>query len=342
MSTAASKFKVLMVDAPPDWDISLIAAELAPVGATLAVANLRAEGEIVQAAGDADGLLVLVARITRRVMESLPRLKVIGRCGIGVDTLDVEAATELGIAVCNTPGFCAREVADHTIMFMLACAKPLLPLHTCTRAGNWFGRSIAGDRPSLWRCTLGLIGFGEIGREVAKRALGFGVQVLASDPFVDQAAATTSGVTLVELDQLLARSDFVSIHAPLNQQTHHLMGERELRLMKPTSFLLNTARGSLVDEGALTRALRERWIAGAALDVFEQEPIDPDHPLLRMDNVLVTPHVAARSADSLPACQRRIGTALATVLSGGWPTRDLYNPRVKETAHRRQIQTDAW
>jgi D-3-phosphoglycerate dehydrogenase len=162
------------------------------------------------------------------------------------------------------------------------------------------------------------------------------MRILAHDPFVSQSDADPHGVKMVGLDELLAESDYVSVHAPLIKETHHMLGEREFRLMKPTSFVLNLARGPVIDEAALIKALQEKWIAGAALDVFEQEPIDPKSPLLQMDNVIVTPHNAGTSVNSQSAMKTRLGVALGTVLIGGWPTRDLYNPRVRETAHLRQ------
>jgi D-3-phosphoglycerate dehydrogenase len=325
---------VVVVGTHPGWDVSIEATELAKYNIHVEHAGVWGEDEIIAAAHDADGMLDMSAKITRRVMESLPKLRVIGRYGVGVDAVDVQAATELGIAVCNTPGFCVREVADHTLMFLLVCAKQLFPQLQRTRAGIWDPR-LADELPSLWSQTLGLVAFGQIARDVAKRARTLGLRILAYAPKISQLEADPYGVRMVCLDDLLAESDYLSIHAPLKEETHHMLGEREFRLMKPTSFVLNLARGSLVDEGALIKALQEKWIAGAALDVFEQEPIDPTSPLLKMDNVIVTPHVAGASANAHSAMKARLGVALGTVLTGGWPARDLYNPHVKDTAHLR-------
>ena len=170
---------------------------------------------------------------------------------------------------------------------------------------------------------------------MAKRARALEMQIIAFDPYVPQAEADQFGVKMVGLDELLLTSDYVSIHTPLIKETFHMLGEREFRLMKPTAFVINLARGPVIDELALIKALQEKRIAGCALDVFEQESIDPMNPLLKMDNVIVTPHNAGTSANSFAVLKRRLGEALGTILTGGWPTRDLYNPSVKETIHLR-------
>lgn len=324
-----------MPEAPPEagWNyptgnvtrehFSTITSAFVPVG-------LGTEENLIAMARDADAVLVISARVTARVINSLPKLKAIGRYGIGVDNVDVEAATERGIAVVNVPGFCTREVADHVLMLVLAFARKLPFLHGLLRQGVW-GRGKASPMPALYSQTLGMVAFGEIGREVAPRARPFGLTLLAYDPYIDQATADRHGVTLVSLEELLDRSDYVSVHAPLNVQTRHLMGERAFRLMKPTAYLINTARGPVVDEAALIRALQEGWIAGAGLDVYEQEPIDPASPLLKLDNVLLTPHTAGLSDESQRSSRRRVSTAVADVLAGRWPEgRELYNRVIRE------------
>lgn len=329
------RFKVLYVDAPAGWDASLEREELAKAGAELVMASVKAEDDVIAAGRGFDGFIVRSAKITRRVMEALPDLKVVGRTGIGVDAVDVDAATELGVAVCNTPGFCAAEVADHTMLFVLACAKQLQAHMNMIRSGGW-SQLRAKAMPAVYSLTLGLVAFGEIGREVAKRARPFGLRLLACDPYVDQATATPFGVTMVPMATLLAESDFVSVHAPLSKSTYHLIGAAEIAQMKPTAYLINTARGPVVDEQALVAALREGRIAGAALDVFEQEPVAPDNPLLSMENVVVTPHMAGSSLQASTEGKRRIAAAVATVLAGGWPGRDLYNQAVKDSPRLRR------
>ncbi len=291
--------------------------------------RLCTEETLIKMARDANAALVVSAKVTGNVLRALPRLRAVGRYGIGMDNVDVETATQLGIAVTYVPGFCAAEVADHTMMFVLAFGRRLPYLNGLMKRGVW-GRPMASPMPALYSQTLGLIAFGEIGREVASRARAFGLNVLAYDPYLDANAAAQHGATLVGLDDLLSRSDYVSVHAPLSPKTRHLVGERELKLMKPTAVLINTARGPLVDEDALARALQERWIAGAGLDVFEQEPLDPVSPLLKMENVLLTPHTAGISDESQVESRRRVSHAVAAVLEGRVPEgRDLYNPTVK-------------
>lgn len=276
--------------------------------------TVTTEDEVIRIARDADAILVVGARISRRVMEALPRLRAIGRYGAGVDNIDVRAAAERGIAVVNASGYCAREVADHTVMFMLACSRRLLFLDRQMRNGRW-ARAEASPMRALHSQILGLVGFGRIGREVARRAHGFGVTMLAYDPSAHAEQAQDAGVTLVGLNELLSRSDFVSVHAPLAETTHHLIGAPELAQMKPTAFLLNTSRGSLVDESALVSALREGRIAGAALDVFEAEPLSASSPLLQQDSILLTPHVAGLSDESQEMLRRNISRAVADALS---------------------------
>jgi len=294
--------------------------------------SLFHEDLLIEMAQDADAVMVVKAKITARVMESLPRLRVVGRYGIGVDNVDVEAATRLGVAVVNVPGCFAREVADHTMMFLLAFGRKLPQLDRLMKQGVW-GRPTVTPIPAFYGQTLGLIAFGEIGREVALRAKPFGIKVLAYDPFVDPKAAASLGVDLVGLDELLARSDYVSVHAPLNAKTRHMLSDRELRLMKPTAYLFNTARGPVVDEAALVRALQQKLIAGAGLDVYETEPLYDGSPLRELPNVLLTPHTAGISDESQVEARRRLSRSIAAILEGGWPEgRDLNNPDVKQKA----------
>lgn len=287
---------------------------------------------LIEMASDADAVMVVKAKITARVMERLPRLRVVGRYGIGVDNVDVEAATRLGIAVVNVPGCFAREVADHTMMFLLAFSRKLPRLDGLMKQGVW-GRPTVTPIPALYNQTLGLIAFGEIGREVALRAKTFGLEILAYDPFVDPAAAANLGVSLVGLDELLARSDYLSVHAPLNAKTRHMLSDREFNLMKPTVYIINTARGPVVDEAALVRALQQKLIAGAGLDVYETEPLEQGSPLRGFPNVLLTPHTAGISDESQIEARRRLSRSIVAILGGGWPEgRDLNNPEVKQRA----------
>jgi len=289
---------------------------------------------IERMARDADAIMVTSAQVTAEVMDRLPRLRVIGRPGIGYDVVDVDAATARGIAVFSAPGFCAREVADHTLMMALALARKAPTLHLAIRRGV-YERGLASPMPATYEMTLGLIAFGEIGREVAVRAKPFGFTLIACDPFVAPSVAERYGVTLVGLDELLGKADIVSVHAPLAKETFHMLGEREFALMKPAAYVINTARGAVIDQGALIAALRAGRIAGAGLDVFEREPLEADSPLAAMDNVILTPHTAGMSDSSQIAVRHRTARNIAAALVGEWPeTRDLINPHVK--GHPRQ------
>lgn len=294
------------------------------------VASAKHTADVIERmAADADAVVVTSAKITADVMDRLPRLRVIGRPGIGYDVIDVEAATERGIAVFSAPGFCAREVADHTMMFALALTRKAPMLHNAMRRGI-YERGLSAPLAASYELTLGLIAFGEIAREVAVRAKPFAFKVIAFDPFVDQATADQYGVQMVSLEELLSQADVVSVHAPLSKHTFHLLGEREFALMKPTAYVVNTARGGLIDQKALIAALQAGRIAGAGLDVFETEPLEADSPLLKMDNVLLTPHTAGVSDSSQIATRRRTSRNIANALVGEWPpTRDLVNPEVK-------------
>lgn len=302
------------------------------------VARAKHTLEVIERmAYDADAIMVTSASITAEVMDRLPRLRVIGRPGIGYDVVDVGAATARGIAVFSAPGFCAREVADHTLMMALALTRKAPQLHSALRRGI-YERGLASPMPASYETTFGLIAFGEIGREVAARAKAFGFKVLATDPFVERSVAERLGVTLVSLDELLSQADIVSVHAPLTQETFHLLGEREFALMKPTACVINTARGPVIDQAALIAALQGGRIAGAGLDVFEREPLERDSPLVSLDNVILTPHTAGMSDSSQIAVRRRTARNIAAALTGKWPSsRDLVNPQVKE--HPRQASS---
>jgi D-3-phosphoglycerate dehydrogenase len=299
------------------------------------VARAKHTPDVVEGmAHDADAVTVTSAMVTGEIMDRLPKLRVIGRPGIGYDVVDVEAATARGIAVFSAPGFCAREVADHTLMMALALARKAPVLHAAIRRGV-YERGLASPMPAPYEMTLGLIAFGEIGREVALRAKPFGFTLVAHDPFVAPEVADRYGVTLVGLDDLLQRSDIVSVHAPLTKQTLHLLGTREFALMKRTAYVINTARGAVIDQAALISALQTGTIAGAGLDVFEREPLEADSPLVRMENVILTPHTAGMSDSSQIAVRHRTARNIAAALVGQWPeTRDLINPQVK--THPRQ------
>ena len=325
------QFKVVRVDRISGLLATMVeeAEELAKVNAELVGADCTTESEIIEAAKDADAILVVFAQITRRVMEMLPKCKVIVRYGIGFDTIDVDAATDNGILVVNIPDFCVEEVSNHAIALLLACAKKLVFLNEGTKQGRWAEcKRAQAPMGSIYGQTLGLVGCGSIGRMTGRKVQCFGLKVLGYDPYIDESLAKEYGITLVSLPELLKESDFVSVHTPLNKETWHLIGEKEFKQMKPTAYFINTSRGSVVDEPALIKALQEKWIAGAGLDVFEKEPVDLDNPLLKMDSVVVAPHSAGYSDASFKRLKTSVGQEAARVLSGRWP-KNVVNKSVK-------------
>ena len=329
------QFKVVRVDRTSGPLATMVeeAEELAKVNAELVEVACVTEDEVIEAAKDADAILVVEAQITRRVMEALPKCKVVVRYGIGFDTIDVDAATDNGILVVNIPDFCFEEVSNHAITLLLACAKKLVFLNDGTKQGRWAEcKRAQAPMVSIYGQTLGLVGCGNIGRMTARKAQCFGSKVLGYDPYVDKSLAKEYEITLVSLPELLKKSDFVSVHTPLNEETWHLIGEKEFKQMKTTAYFINTARGPVVDEAALIKALQEKWIAGAGLDVFEKEPIDSDNPLLKMDNVVVTPHSASYSDAAFKRLRTSVGQEAARILSGRWP-KNAVNKSVKPKAN---------
>jgi D-3-phosphoglycerate dehydrogenase len=282
---------------------------------------------VLEHAAEADALIMSWLPVTRELMDHLTRCRVIARFGIGVDMIDLDAATERGILVCNTATYCLDEVSNHTIGLLLMLNRGLLHDVDALRSGGWF-RSTSTPPRRLAGQRLGLVGLGNIGRLVAGKARAFGLDVVAYDPYLRERAE--DGIPLVELEELLAGADIVSVHCPLNASTRHLLGRRELALMKPTAFLINTARGPIVDQAALFEALVEHRLAGAGLDVFETEPLPADDPLRQLDNVILTPHSASWSVESSAECRRVAVEHVVTVLRGGVPS-DVVNRAVLET-----------
>ena len=305
--------------------------ELSRMNAELVGADCVTEDEIIEAAKDADVVLVASARITRRVMEALPKCQAIILGSVGFDGVDVDAATDNSIIVVNNPSpqWCVEEVSNHAIVLLLACAKKLVLLNNGTKRGRWVeSKQLQPPMGTIHGQTLGLVGCGSIGRMTAKKAQAFSLRILGYDPYVDEPLAKEYGITMVSLPKLLRESDFVSLHPLLNDETRHLIGEKELRQMKPNSYLINTSRGSVVDEPALIKALQEKRIAGAGLDVFEKEPVDRDNPLLEMDNVTVFPHSASYSDAAFKLPRMIVLQEAVRVLSGRWP-RNVVNKTVQ-------------
>lgn len=301
---------------------------LATAGASLLVAETGKEEELVQLVPEADAILTCFAHVTARVVQAGKKLQVIGRYGIGVDNIAVDEATKLGIPVTNVPAYCLDEVAEHALAFFFALARHVCSYDTAVRAGNW---ELKTGMP-MFRIsgrTLGILGFGKIGRTLAVKARGLGLHVIAYHPFLPAAVFAEHQTESVSLDDLFTRSDFLSVHMPLSAQTRHMINRERLRKMKSTSFLVNTSRGGVIDQTALVDALKEGWIAGAALDVFEPERLPPDHPLLHVPNLLATPHVAFYSEESVAELEVKAAQNVADILSGRRP-RTVLNPQVFE------------
>ena len=286
------------------------------------------EDEIIAKARDADVVFIVRTAFTRRVFENLPRLRAVIRCGVGYDNVDVDAATDNKVLVVNVPDFCFEEVSNHAVVLLIACAKKLVQLdHTLKTAGWKTSRQVLDPMGSIWGQTLGIVGCGNIGRMTARKARCFGLNVIGSDPYVDRKLASESGITLKSLPEVMGESDYVTLHPCLNRETFHLICEKELALMKPSAYLINTSRGSIVDESALIRALQDKKIAGAGLDVFEKDPIDPDNPLLKMGHVIVTPHSASYCEASFKRLRTSVGEEAVRVALGRWP-RNVVNSGV--------------
>jgi D-3-phosphoglycerate dehydrogenase / 2-oxoglutarate reductase len=265
---------------------------------------------------------------TPRVLDACPTLRVIARVGVGYDAVDVPAATARGVAVTIAPGTNQDSVAEHTFCLILGLTRRLVAKHNSMKAGRWERGITLPVRGS----TLGIVGLGRIGKAVAVRAKAFGMKLLAYEPFPDAAFAAAYGVEFASLERLLAESDFVSLHLPLDAASRHMINKKTLGLMKKTAFLVNTARGGLVNEHDLAEALRAGTIAGAALDVFEREP-PIDSPLPALDNVLLTPHEAGTDRKSLQDMAMSASQAVVDLSRGKWPAEKIVNPTVKEKFH---------
>lgn len=309
-----------------DWSL-----ELEALASIADIVEIPADtpAEFAEGAREMDALMTSWGMpFTKEIIDAAQRCVVIGLSSVGVDMVDVEAATAAGIVVTNVPDVFIEEVADHALMLLLTVAKMTPQMSRMAATGEWYsGRPTLSRRPRLLGQTLGFYGFGNVAHCTARRAKAFGLHLLACDPYVSELEMSAQGVEPVSFNELLERSDFVSIHAPHNPETEHAFDAAAFARMKSTAILVNTARGSLVDEAALIEALREGQIAGAGLDVLEQEPPKPDNPLLTMDNVVVTPHVASATTRMRPESRRRAGREVAMVLRGRWPM-SCVNPTV--------------
>jgi D-3-phosphoglycerate dehydrogenase len=282
------------------------------------MARSASADDILEVARDADAVLVTYAKLPRDLLARLSRCKAIGRFGLGVDNIDVKAATELGMIVTYVPDYCMHEVSDHAMALLLALARKVTLSNRLVQSGRWEVPPIVPIHRLAGR-TLGLVGFGNIPRAVAPKAKAFGLRVVAHDPHLAPAVLAASGVEGVSFDRLLETSDFVSVHAPLTPATRGLFSAEAFRKMKPGAALINTARGPLVDEDALIAALDSGHLGGAALDVVAVEPLSRESRLIGRDNVILTPHTAFYSVEALEELQTKCAADVARVLSGEPP-----------------------
>ncbi|NWF92758.1 MAG: C-terminal binding protein [Syntrophaceae bacterium] len=309
-----SRYQVVITDCDHGY-IEEEKKEFGRIGAELILAQVQKEDDLIRACKEADGLINQYALLTRRVLENLPKCKVISRYGVGLDPVDLKAATDLGIIVANVPDYCMDEVSNQTIAMLLALIRKVAFFDRKVKSGQWDFRQ---GRP-MYRLkgrTMGLVGSGRIGLEVAKKIAAFGVKVIAFDPYL---AKAPEGIELTDLDTLLKESDFISIHCPLNDSTRHLIGEKAFQKMEKKPLILNTSRGPIIDEKALIQALNKGLVSGAGLDVMEKEPPDPRNPLLKMENVILSPHIGFYSEESISELKRRTAENVSAVLLGKMP-----------------------
>jgi D-3-phosphoglycerate dehydrogenase len=321
------------------WGLELeqaLVAEVTDINVRLVSRASVSEDDLIRAAQDADALLVSTREVvSRRVLENIPRVKVISRYGVGLDNVDLDAAVDAGIVVTHYPGYCTSEVADHAMAMIMALNRRIVEQDRALREGAWVEhgpatrRILRGPVQPLREQTLGLVGFGRIGQAVAARAKPFNLTILAADPYIDPDVMVAAGVEPVSLEDLLRRSDIVTIHAPLTPETRGLINAETLALMKPSAVLVNTARGPIIDLPALAEALEEGKLAGAALDVVDPEPLPADAPFYRMPNVILTPHSAYYSERSVDVVRRETLLEALQVLRGKRP-RTVANPAVLE------------
>ncbi|MBC7107217.1 MAG: C-terminal binding protein [Methanomassiliicoccales archaeon] len=299
---------------------------LKKINAEVSLFQCKTEDDVIEIARDADAILNTYAPISRRVIERLERCRVIARYGIGYDTIDVEAATEKKIVVVNVPTYCIDEVADHTLALILCALRKITVYDRAIRKGSWDWRD-ARPIHRLKEMTLGLIAVGKIGRALAERVKPIGMRIIAFDPYVPDEKMREIGIEPVSLDTLLREADVISIHTPLTKETRHMIRYEKFKLMKRNAVLVNTSRGGVIKTDDLVKALQEGLIAFAALDVLEDEPPPRDHPLLKFENVILTPHTSFYSEGSLKEVKKTAAEEIVRVLTGRKPL-SCVNPDV--------------
>ena len=320
LNDTTQRIKVVLVDLDghpvPDWVCQSLGRE--GIELTIAPCNTRAELEANAAEADVVWMFGGSRILANGNLSAVPRCWAIVRTGSGTDNVPVDEATSRRIVVANTPGAFSDAVSDHVVALMFATARRIAELDRGIRAGRW-DQATAIPLNSVQGRTLGLVGFGHVARAVTRKLSGFEMNVLVHDPLVNAETIAKHGAKAVDLDLLLAEADYISLHCPLTEQTRHLLGEKQLRSMKQTVILMNTSRGPVIDERFLVRALTEGWIAAAGLDVFEEEPLGKNHPLLQLDNVVLTPHGAGYSANGLELRWRLSVETIIALAQGRWP-----------------------
>lgn len=312
-------------------DTALIEHGLEGLDYEIDISIVETPGEIIEAIKGADVILNGGVEMSREVIEEIDQAVAIIVGSHGFNQIDHNAATAQGVMVVNCAGFCTEEVSNHAIVMLMASAKKLTILNNLVKAGKWGAETRNALMPMapIDGQTLGVVAFGNIARAVARKAQALGMNVIAYDPYCPPWITKEYRVRPVAtLEELAAESDFVSMHTPLNDETRGMLGEAFFKAMKPTAYFINTCRGPTVDEKALIRALQNGEIMGAGLDVFEEEPTSPDNPLLKMDNVIVTPHSAGSSNNSRVRSPLRVGQETARLLNGNWPM-SVVNPEVR-------------
>lgn len=300
---------------------------LKQANAELKLTICKTEDEVILQTRDMDAIITTLTPFPERVLESLKKCKGIARVGVGVDNFDLDAATRKGIYIVNVPDFYVDDVANHTIALMLACARKIVQIDAATKKGSW----TLDEFPlfGLRSQTAGLIGFGRVAKAVVSRLEPFGPKIIVYHPRVSRGIVEAAGCALVELGTLIRESDFISLHCPLTKETNKLIGEREFRQMKQNAYLINTSRAGIVDQNALLKALKEGWIAGAALDVFEREPPEPSNPLLSLSNLIASPHIGWYAEDTRSSAAKKSAQEIVRILTGKRPL-NIVNTEILE------------
>jgi len=326
MSKINRKYKVVITDYDFE-NLQEIKKALEKVDAELVTAQCKSESEVIELAREADAVINQYYNpLSRKVIEHLKRCKIIVRTGVGVDTIDVQAATDHNICIVNVPDYCLDEVAEHALGLLFMLARKYFFLTNSVKKGQWNWRIV---KPifKMRGQILGIVGLGKIGRSLAKKAKGLGMSLICYDPYIDFQMAEEAGVKLLSFENLLKESDFISIHVPLTEETRGMFGEKEFKKMKKGSCIINTSRGPVIEGKALYKALKEEWLAGAGLDVMEKEPPDTKESLFSLENVILTPHCAWYSQESVVKLKTIVGEEVARVLSKKRPL-SLVNPEV--------------